>query len=112
MTDLGRRCVLPFYLKMMGLNALRDDVPFGTLRQVAQQTADDDVAGLLASGWQQRVMGAWLAPGRIQFPGAALLRSLETSQGATDGTAAGDRRPARPGRRGRALAQDLPAARY
>jgi hypothetical protein len=82
LTDLDRRCVLPFYLKMMRLNALHDDVPFGTLREVGRETTDNEVAGLLASGWRQRVMGAWLASGRTQFLGSALLASLETSQGA------------------------------
>jgi hypothetical protein len=81
MTDLERRCVLPFYLKMMRLNALDHDVPFGTLREVGRETADDDVARLLASGWRLRVMGAWLASGRTQCLGVALLKSLETSWG-------------------------------
>jgi hypothetical protein len=80
-TDLERRCVLPFYLKMMRLNALDHDVPLGILREVGRQTADSDVAGLLAAAWRPRVMGAWLASGRTQRLGAALLESLETSQG-------------------------------
>ena len=58
MTELERRCVLPFYLKMMRLNALGHDVPLGTVRKVGRQTADSEVAALLASGWRPRVMGA------------------------------------------------------
>ncbi|WP_214109832.1 hypothetical protein [Acrocarpospora catenulata] len=58
LTDLERRCVSPFYLKMMGLNALRHDVLFDTLRKVARGTTDDEVAELLASHWRPRVMGA------------------------------------------------------
>lgn len=70
-----------FYLKMMGLNALSRDVPFGTLREVARGTTDGEVAELLASHWRPRVMGAWLASGRAQRLGAALLESLGTSLG-------------------------------
>jgi hypothetical protein len=81
MTDLERRCVLPFYLKMMGLNALRHDALLGILREVGRETADDDVAVLLASDWRQRVMGAWLAAGRTPGLRSALLESLETSRG-------------------------------
>ena len=44
LTDLERRCVLPFYLTMMRLNALSHDVPFGALREVAQATTDDEIA--------------------------------------------------------------------
>jgi hypothetical protein len=61
LTDLERRCVLPFYLTMMGLNALSHDIPFDALREVARGAVDDEIADLLASGWRPRVMGAWLA---------------------------------------------------
>jgi hypothetical protein len=81
LTDLERRCVKPFYLKMMGLNSLSHNVPFDTLREVARGTSDDEVAELLGSLWRPRVMGAWLAVGRTQRLDAALLESLETSQG-------------------------------
>ncbi len=73
--------MLPFYLKMMGLNALSHVVPFDTLRDVARGTTDEEVATLLASQWRPRVMGAWLASGRTQRLEAALLTSLETSWG-------------------------------
>ena len=73
--------MLPFYLKMMGLNALSHVIPFDTLRDVARGTTDEEVAALLASQWRPRVMGAWLASGRTRRLEAALLRSLETSWG-------------------------------
>ncbi|MFI7626880.1 DUF6000 family protein [Microbispora rosea] len=81
LTDLEQRCVVPFYLKMMGLNALGHDVPFDSLREVARGTTDYEVAELLVSHWRPRVMGAWLASGRTQRLEAALLESLETSLG-------------------------------
>jgi hypothetical protein len=42
---------------------------------------DEEVAELLASHWRPRVMGAWLAFGRTERLGPALLESLEPSQG-------------------------------
>jgi len=66
---------------MMRLNALSLDLPFDTLREVAQGTTDDEIAKLLASAWRPRVMGAWLASGRTQRLEAPLLKSLETSAG-------------------------------
>jgi hypothetical protein len=81
LTDLERRCVSPFYLTMMRLNALTHDVPFDALREVARVTTDDEVVMLLVSAWRPRVMGAWLASGRTERLEAALLKSLETSAG-------------------------------
>jgi hypothetical protein len=81
LTDLERRCVLPFYMKMAGLNARNHDVPFDALREVARETTDDEVTTLLGSPWRPRVMGAWLASGRTQRLEAALLESLQTSRG-------------------------------
>lgn len=81
LSDLERRCVVPFYLKMMGLNAIGRDVPFDGLLTVARETTDDEVATLLGAHWRPRVMGAWLASGRAQRLKPALLASLETSGG-------------------------------
>jgi hypothetical protein len=81
LSALERRCVVPFYLTMMRLNALSYDVPFDTLREVTRQTTDEEVAQLLGSPWRPRVMGAWLASGRTPRLEAALLKSLETSAG-------------------------------
>lgn len=81
LTDLERRCVLPFYLTMMGLNALNHDVPFDALREVVRETTDGEVAELLASHWRPRVMGAWLASGRTRRLEDALLKGMETSAG-------------------------------
>jgi hypothetical protein len=81
LTDLERRCVLPFYLTMMGLNALSHDIPFDSLREVAQGTTDNEIAKLLDLGWRPRVMGAWLASGRTRRLESPLLKSLEISAG-------------------------------
>jgi hypothetical protein len=81
LTELEQRCVVPFYLKMMGLNALTHDTLIGAVREVARTTTDDEVTMLLASAWRPRVMGAWLACGRAESVEAALLRSLQTSAG-------------------------------
>jgi len=75
------RRVRPFYLKMTGLNALGSKVPFRALNKATRRTTDGEVAELLASHWRARVMGAWLASGRAERLEAALLESLETSQG-------------------------------
>ena len=67
---------------MMSLNALSYDIPFNSLREVAQVTTDDEIAKLLLDlDWRPRVMGAWLASGRAQRLEAPLLKSLETSAG-------------------------------
>jgi hypothetical protein len=81
LTELEQRCVLPFYRKMMGLNALYRAVPVDSLGEVARGTADDEVSTLLAGDWRPRVIGAWLACGRTRRLEAALLTSLKTSLG-------------------------------
>jgi hypothetical protein len=81
LSALERRCVVPFYLSMMGLNAQGHDVPYATLREVARETTDEEVARLLGSHWRARVMGAWLASGRALRLEGELLKSLETSAG-------------------------------
>lgn len=82
MMFLERRCVTPFYLKMMGTGAAGGRVPFRSLGKVARKTSDDEVATLLASDWRRRVMGAWFAAGREYRLEGNLLKSLETSGGA------------------------------
>lgn len=79
--ELEKRCVVPFYLKMMGLNALNSTVQFRALRKVAAKTTDEEVAALLAADWRSRVMGAWFACGRAERVADELLSSLETSAG-------------------------------
>jgi hypothetical protein len=66
LSALEQRCVAPFYLKMMGLNALRHDGLLSAVREVARETTDSEVAELLALHWRPRVMGAWLASGRAR----------------------------------------------
>jgi hypothetical protein len=81
LTELELRCVQPFYLKMMRLNALNHDDSVEAVRDVARATTDEEVGCLLASSWRPRVMGAWLTAGRAHRVEAALLTSLETSAG-------------------------------
>ncbi|HEY5400329.1 MAG TPA: hypothetical protein VIL16_33585 [Trebonia sp.] len=49
LSDLEQRCVVPFYLKLMGLNAAFRDVPFDGLLNVARETTDGEVVTLLGS---------------------------------------------------------------
>lgn len=79
--DLEERFVTPFYLGMMRLEALRGEVPVGTLRELAAELADDDVVALLAADWRPRVMGAWFCAGRTGRLGEELLASVATSTG-------------------------------
>lgn len=72
---------MPFYLQMMGMNAISGDAPIDELLEVARETTDEEVVTLLRSDWRPRVMGAWLASGRAPRLQPALLHSLETSAG-------------------------------
>lgn len=82
LSDLETRCVLPYYLKMMGLNALQHRVDFQSLTEVGQRTSDDEVVRLLRGAWRPRAMGAWFSVGR-RDPDVleTLLWSLTTSAG-------------------------------
>ena len=80
---LVERCVVPFYLDMMRLNAR--GAGGGLLPRIAalaDGTTPQEVAQLLGSPWRPRVMGAWLA---VRYSGAtvqnALLASIRTCQG-------------------------------
>jgi hypothetical protein len=60
--ELAEHFVLPWYMKMMRLNACDyggDLVP--EIAQVAVEADDDIVVRLLRLGWRERVMGAWLS---------------------------------------------------
>lgn len=85
LTELERRCVLPYYRMMMALSAVtnpRYDVPFEELRELGRRTTDGEVLELLGNvNWRPQVMGAWLAAGRTKRVGPALLESLEASRG-------------------------------
>lgn len=80
--ELETRCVLPFYLKMMGLNAMQYPVDYPSLAAVGQRTSDDEVIRLLRGAWRPRAMGAWFSVGR-RDPDVlkTLLWSLTTSAG-------------------------------
>jgi hypothetical protein len=41
--ELETRCVIPLYLKMMGLNALQHPVGYPSLAAVGQRTSDNEV---------------------------------------------------------------------
>ncbi|HSU34889.1 MAG TPA: hypothetical protein VLJ88_04440 [Propionibacteriaceae bacterium] len=74
--------MLPFYLKMMGLNAVHYPVPYTVIAEVSQQTSDEEVMQLLRGSWRPRVMGAWLSAGREDpLLVKTLLWSLTTSLG-------------------------------
>ena len=72
---------MPFYLQMMGLNALRYEVRWADLRRVNRKTSDSDVVTLLRGLWRPRVMGAWLCAGREERLATELLTSLGSSAG-------------------------------
>jgi hypothetical protein len=84
LSPVVERCVTPFYLRMMGLNAMEygpalvDDIA-----AVAQSVTADDVVTLLRSAWRERVMGAWLATIHdTPLVRTAVLQSLESCLGA------------------------------
>jgi hypothetical protein len=81
LSRLERRAVKPFYLRMMGLNALHYEVPWHDLWRLSRQTSDAEVVTLLRGLWRPRVMGAWLSAGREERLAADLLTSVETSAG-------------------------------
>jgi hypothetical protein len=81
--DLIDRYVRPFYLDLMGCNAVRHvDKHVASLRALGPTLDASDVAELLGSLWRPRVMGAWFSlfrpPTEVR---SELLRSLETSLG-------------------------------
>ena len=84
------RLVQPYYLKMMRTNAVWDGAEYpgdlmDDLAREGRTATSDEVIALLASGWRERVMGAWLAA--MQDDSAvthAVLNALESSQGSLD----------------------------
>ena len=85
--EAEKRFVLPYYLKMMGLNAAHadahlDPVVLAGVTGSAHVVDHETVVRFLRSEWRPRVMGAWYAVCQnreaIQ---AELMRSLETSAG-------------------------------
>ncbi len=83
MEDLQARYVQPFYLQMMGRNAL-DAAPtlLSAILEDTRPATSAEIIWLLRGAWRPRVMGAWLAV-RQADPGVgdALLVSLRTSFG-------------------------------
>ena len=81
--DLTERYVKPFYLDMMGVNALsqaEEHIP--ALQRLGPTLDPADLIRLLRGQWRPRVMGAWFAlfhaPSTV---GDEVLRSLETAAG-------------------------------
>lgn len=81
LSRLESRAVKPFYLRMMGLNALHYEVPWPDLWRLSGKTSDAEVVTLLRGLWRPRVMGAWLSAGREERLATELLTSLGTSAG-------------------------------
>lgn len=84
--ELLDRCVGPFYLKMMRINAAEHGLSLAPdISRVAPSVAPEDVIALLRDHWRPRVMGAWLS---VRYEGAevrrAVLHALETSLGSLD----------------------------
>ncbi|MCG5462726.1 DUF6000 family protein [Micromonospora sp. MED01] len=84
--ELIDRYVVPFYLDMMGTNALRYGPPLiPALAELSGDASPADVIALLQDSWRPRVMGAWYAI-RVGGPDvcAAVLQALATSRGSLD----------------------------
>jgi hypothetical protein len=83
LSPLVERCVTPFYLRMMRLNAMKYGLAlFDDIAAVGQSVTADDVVTLLRSAWRERVMGAWLATIYDEpLVQTAVLQSLESSAG-------------------------------
>jgi hypothetical protein len=78
------RLVKPFYLDMMGINAIQyaDADVLRNVLAVGREASAADVVWLLRSEWRPRVMGAWFSLLHDdEAVTRAVLRSLETSAG-------------------------------
>jgi hypothetical protein len=78
--------VLPYYLKMMGLNSLREsDALIAEVAGVAHTVTPDDAVRLLRIAWRERVMGAWYSILVTEPPvPTEVLHALEISHGTLD----------------------------
>ena len=84
MTPLEQRAVSPFYLKMMGLNAIDDSgALWDDLVATARALTLDEATRLLKVGaWRPVVMGAWFSTGFSPAEiGPDLRRAMATSGG-------------------------------
>ena len=78
------RLVAPFYLAMMGTNAIRyaDAEVLRSVVAVGRNVSVADVVWLLRGAWRPRVMGAWFSLLHAsEAMTRAVLQSLETSSG-------------------------------
>ncbi len=83
--DQVAKLIVPFYLQMMGMNAVstsgRDLLP--EVARIGRSLDPSEVVELLEGGWRLRVMGAWFSVVRDEPEVVvAVLASLETSLGA------------------------------
>ena len=85
MTSLEERAVLPFYLKMMRLNALHHAFDlWPELVTEAKAVTLDDAKWLLGVGaWRPVVMGAWFS---VRFPAAEIGQELRRAMTASQGS--------------------------
>jgi hypothetical protein len=83
-TSVEDRLVAPFYLSMMGINAIRhaNANVLQDLVAVGRDTSVEEVVGLLRGTWRPRVMGAWFSLLHDnETVTRAVLQSLRTSSG-------------------------------
>lgn len=77
--------VSPFYLHMMGINAIRYGAEHrDAVIETGATVTPDDVRSLLRSGWREQSMGAWYAlvlPAEASMIVADVLAALERSRG-------------------------------
>lgn len=84
MNEIEVRYVRPFYLKMMGLNAIQNaDRLWPELLAAGRTVTSDDVCWMLGCGaWRPGVMGGWLALAVPAEPARAdLLAAMQSSGG-------------------------------
>lgn len=75
--ELVERCVVPFYLQMMGPHAVVEGLALlPQMARVPNDTTPQEVAILLGGHWRPRVMGSWLA---VRFRGQCVEGALEES---------------------------------
>lgn len=85
MNEIESRFVKPFYLKMMGLNALRlTDELRGSLIATGRVVAATDVKWMLQAGnWRPVAMGAWFS---LAVPAESVMDDLLTAMSKSKGS--------------------------
>jgi hypothetical protein len=85
MNEIESSFVMPFYLKMMGLNALHlTDELWASLIVTGRAVAASDVRWMLrASHWRPVVMGAWFS---LAVPAESVMDDLLTAMSESKGS--------------------------